>query len=70
MLDWAVPEECTNLWFDGWVMLKSGIGEDAAKKQAAGGIYQLPVPPGQRSQKYVLHRLYIGYCRRRQSADL
>lgn len=34
-LDWAVPEECTNLWFDGWVMLKSGIGEDAAKKQAA-----------------------------------
>ena len=27
-------EECTNLWFDGWVMLKSGIGQDAAKKQA------------------------------------
>lgn len=21
-LDFAVPEECTNLYFDGWVMLK------------------------------------------------
>lgn len=28
-LDFAVPEESTNLWFDGWVMLKSGIGQDA-----------------------------------------
>ena len=34
-LDWAVPEECTNLWFDGWVMLKSGINGNADRKQAA-----------------------------------
>ena len=34
-LNFAVPEESTNLWFDGWVMLKSGIGQDAEKQQAA-----------------------------------
>ena len=28
-LSWAVPEECTNLWLDGWVMLKDGINNDA-----------------------------------------
>ncbi len=34
---WTGPcrRSATNLWFDGWVMLKNGIGEDAAKKQAA-----------------------------------
>ena len=27
-LEFAVPKECSNLWFDGWVMLKKGIGQD------------------------------------------
>ena len=34
-LNFAVPVECSNIYFDGWVMLKSGIGNDAAKQQAA-----------------------------------
>ena len=34
-LQFAVPRECTNLWFDGWVMLNAGISGDMEKKQAA-----------------------------------
>ena len=34
-LCYSAPEEGTNLWFDGWVLLKSGIGEDEEKRQAA-----------------------------------
>ena len=26
-LAYSVPSECTNLWFDGWVMMKNGIEE-------------------------------------------
>lgn len=69
-LDWAVPEECTNLWFDGWVMLKNGIGEDAAKKQAAEAFINFLSRP----DSAVRNMYYIGYTsaigRRRQSADL
>lgn len=56
-LDWAVPEECTNLWFDGWVMLKSGIGEDAAKKQAAEAFINFLSRP----DSAVRNMYYIGY---------
>ena len=34
-LAFAVPEESTNIYFDGWVMLRRGIGQDPAKQQAA-----------------------------------
>lgn len=34
-LEFAVPKESTNIYFDGWVMLKSGIGQDKDKQQAA-----------------------------------
>lgn len=34
-LSFAVPKESTNIYFDGWCMLKSGIGEDSAKQHAA-----------------------------------
>ncbi len=56
-LDWAVPEECTNLWFDGWVMLKSGIGQDAAKKQAAEAFINYLSRP----ESAVRNMYYIGY---------
>ncbi|MDE6075485.1 MAG: extracellular solute-binding protein, partial [Clostridia bacterium] len=32
---YSVPDECTNLWFDGWVMLKDGIDGDERKQIAA-----------------------------------
>ncbi|MBR9946529.1 ABC transporter substrate-binding protein [Clostridiaceae bacterium Marseille-Q4145] len=56
-LDWAVPEECTNLWFDGWVMLKNGIGQDAAKKQAAEAFINFLSRP----DNAVRNMYYIGY---------
>ena len=56
-LDWAVPEECTNLWFDGWVMLKSGIGQNAAKKQAAEAFINFLSRP----DNAVRNMYYIGY---------
>lgn len=56
-LEWAVPEECTNLWFDGWVMLKSGINGDAAKKQAAEAFINFL----SRTDNVVRNMYYIGY---------
>ncbi len=56
-LEWAVPKECTNLWFDGWVMLKSGIGEDAAKKHAAESFINFLSRP----DNVVRNMYYIGY---------
>lgn len=56
-LNWAVPEECTDLWFDGWVMLKSGIGEDAAKKHAAESFINFLSRP----DNVVRNMYYIGY---------
>ena len=34
-LAFAVPEECTNIYFDGWVMLRRGVEGDSAKQHAA-----------------------------------
>ena len=34
-LSFAVPIESSNIYFDGWVMLKSGISQDPLKQQAA-----------------------------------
>lgn len=56
-LDWAVPEECTNLWFDGWVMLKSGINGNADRKQAAEAFINFVSRP----DNAVRNMYYIGY---------
>jgi spermidine/putrescine transport system substrate-binding protein len=56
-LNFAVPEESTNLWFDGWVMLKSGIGEDAEKQQAAEAFVNYLSRP----DNAVRNMYYIGY---------
>lgn len=57
ILKFAVPEECTNLWFDGWVMLKSGIGGDADKQAAAEGFVNFLSRP----DIAVRNMNYIGY---------
>lgn len=56
-LQFAVPRECTNLWFDGWVMLKNGIGGDAEKKQAAQAFVNFLSKP----ENAVRNMYYIGY---------
>ena len=56
-LEYAVPEECTNLWFDGWVMLKDGIGEDEQKQAAAEAFVNFLSMP----ENVVRNMYYIGY---------
>ena len=56
-LDFAVPKECTNMWFDGWVMLKSGIDGDAKKKAAAQSFVNFLSRP----DNAVRNMYFIGY---------
>lgn len=56
-LSYAVPRECTNLWFDGWLMLKKGIGQDAEKKAAAEAFVNFLSRP----DNAVRNMNYIGY---------
>ncbi len=54
---YSIPDECTNLWFDGWVMLKSGINGDARKKEAAEAFVNFLSRP----DNAVRNMYYIGY---------
>lgn len=56
-LKFSVPKECTNLWFDGWVMLKSGIKGDAEKQQAAEAFINFLSRP----DNVVRNMYYVGY---------
>lgn len=56
-LNFAVPEESTNLWFDGWVMLKKGIAGDAQKQHAAEAFVNFLSRP----DNAVRNMYYIGY---------
>ncbi|MCD8045602.1 MAG: extracellular solute-binding protein [Clostridiales bacterium] len=56
-LEFAVPEECTNIWMDGWVMLKDGISGDAEKQQAAEAFVNFISMP----ENAVRNMYYIGY---------
>lgn len=54
---YSVPDECTNLWFDGWVMLKDGIGNDAKKQEAAEAFVNFLSRP----DNAIRNMYYIGY---------
>ena len=56
-LNFAVPEESTNIYFDGWVMLKNGIGEDKDKQQAAEAFINF----NSRADNAIRNMYYIGY---------
>ncbi len=56
-LCFAVPEESTNIYFDGWVMLKSGVEGDAAKQHAAEAFINFLYRP----DNVVRNMYYIGY---------
>ena len=56
-LCYAVPEEGSNLWFDGWVMMKNGINGDADKKQAAEAFINYISRP----DSVIRNMYYIGY---------
>ncbi|MDE7204208.1 MAG: extracellular solute-binding protein [Lachnospiraceae bacterium] len=56
-LRFAVPRESTNLWFDGWVMLKSGIDDNADRQHAAEAFVNFV----SRTDNAVRNMYYIGY---------
>lgn len=56
-LNYAVPEEASNLWFDGWVMLKDGIGENPDKQLAAEAFVNYISMP----ENAIRNMMYIGY---------
>ena len=56
-LNFAVPIESSNIYFDGWVMLKSGIGQDAAKQHAAESFINFLSRP----DNVARNMYYIGY---------
>ena len=56
-LKWAVPDECTDMWFDGWVMLKNGINGDNNKQKAAEAFINFLSRP----DNAVRNMYYIGY---------
>lgn len=56
-LCYAAPTECTNLWFDGWILLKGGIGEDADKQLAAEAWVNYLSKP----ENAIRNMYYIGY---------
>ena len=57
ILSYSVPEECTNLWFDAWVMMKNGIAEDSRKQAAAEAFMNYISMP----ENAVRNMYYIGY---------
>lgn len=56
-LAFAVPRESTNIYFDGWVMLKNGIGTDEAKQHAAEAFINF----NSRPDNVIRNMYYIGY---------
>lgn len=56
-LAFAVPEEATNVYFDGWVMLKNGIQGDAVKQHAAEAFINFISRP----DNVVRNMYYVGY---------
>ncbi len=56
-LAYSVPEECSNLWFDGWCMMRDGLEQDGRKQQAA----QAWINFLSRPDNVIRNMYYIGY---------
>lgn len=56
-LSYAVPEECSNLWFDGWCMMRNGIAGNQKRKKAAEAFINFVSRP----DNAIRNMYYIGY---------
>jgi len=56
-LEFTVPEEATNIYFDGWVMLKSGIDGDAERQHACEAFINYISRP----DNVIRNMYYVGY---------
>lgn len=60
-LAFTVPDEVTNIYFDGWVMLKSGIEEKAAEADAKQHAAEAFINFMSRPDIVIRNMYYIGY---------
>lgn len=56
-LSYAVPDGCSNIWFDGFCLLKDGIAGDTEKKKAAEAFVNFLARP----DNVVRNMYYVGY---------
>lgn len=56
-LEFFVPEEGSNIWFDGWAMLKKGVSGNREKQQAAEAFVNFISRP----DNVIRNMYYIGY---------
>lgn len=56
-LNFVVPEEASNLWFDGWCMIEEGVSESTKKQQAAEAFVNFVSRP----DNVIRNMYYIGY---------
>lgn len=56
-LCYSAPTEGTNLWFDGWIMLKCGVEDNPEKKHAAEAFINFVSKP----ENAIRNMYYIGY---------
>ena len=56
-LNFCVPEEASNIYFDGWCMLKNGIGQNKEKQKAAEAFINFLSRP----DNAIRNMYYIGY---------
>ncbi|MDE7329486.1 MAG: extracellular solute-binding protein, partial [Clostridia bacterium] len=54
---YSVPEECTNIWFDGWIKLKNGVDWTDERHEAAEAFVNFLSRP----DNAVRNMYYIGY---------
>ncbi len=54
---YSVPEECTNIWFDGWLKLKNGVNWTERRHEAAEAFVNFLSRP----QSAIRNMYYIGY---------
>ncbi len=54
---YSVPDECTNIWFDGWLKLKNGVDWTAERHEAAEAFVNYLSRP----QSAIRNMYYIGY---------
>ena len=54
---YSVPDGCSNLWFDGWIMLKDGICGDEKRREAAEAFVNFL----SQSENAIRNMNYIGY---------
>ena len=54
---YSIPDECTNIWFDGWLKLKNGVGWTKERHEAAEAFVNFLSRP----DNAVRNMNYIGY---------